>query len=129
MPSSAGTKPGFASALAHGLGRTQLPPLVLMLALASLTVLLSELTSNTATASLMVPIAGSFAEALSISPVRAIWLVSLAASLGFALPISTPPNALVYGTRLVPLRFMAGTGIVLDVLATLWLVCCIRQLS
>lgn len=115
---------GFAGALAQSLARVHLPPLVLMLALVGATVLLSELTSNTATASLMVPIAGSLAEALSVSPVQAIWLVALAASLGFALPVSTPPNAIVYGTRKVPLRFMAVTGIVIDVLATLWLVCC-----
>ena len=118
---------GFAMALAQGLAGVELPPLVLMLALAGATVLLSELTSNTATASLMVPIAGSLAEALSVSPVQAIWLVSLAASLGFALPISTPPNAIVYGTRCVPLRFMAATGIVVDILATIWLVCCIAM--
>ncbi|HKQ46884.1 MAG TPA: SLC13 family permease [Phycisphaerae bacterium] len=120
---------GFAGALAQGLAGVKLPPLVLMLALAFATVLLSELTSNTATASLMVPIAGSLAEALSISPVQAIWLVSLAASLGFALPISTPPNAIVYGTRRVPLRFMAATGIVVDILATVWLVCCVTMLG
>lgn len=118
---------GFATALAQGLSRVELPPLVLMLALVGATVLLSELTSNTATASLMVPIAGSLAEALSVSPVQAIWLVSLAASLGFALPVSTPPNAIVYGTRLVPLRFMAATGIVVDILATIWLVCCVTM--
>ncbi len=118
---------GFAGALAHGLAHVQLPPLVLMVALVGATVLLSELTSNTATASLMVPIAGSLAEALSVSPVQAIWLVALAASLGFALPVSTPPNAIVYGTRKVPLRFMAATGIVIDILATLWLVCCMTM--
>lgn len=118
---------GFAGALAQGLARVQLPPLVLMLALVGATVLLSELTSNTATASLMVPIAGSLAEALSVSPAQAIGLVALAASLGFALPVSTPPNAIVYGTRMVPLRFMAGTGIVVDILATIWLVCCVTM--
>lgn len=116
---------GFASALAAGLASADLPPLVLMLGLVGATVLLSELTSNTATAALMVPIAGSLAEVLNLSPVQAIWLVALAASLGFALPVSTPPNAIVYGTRLIPLRFMALTGIIVDILCTIWLVACV----
>ena len=116
---------GFATALSTGLAHAELPPLVLMLGLVGSTVLLSELTSNTATAALMVPVAGSLATALGLSPVQAIWLVALAASLGFALPISTPPNAIVYGTRQIPLRFMIITGITVDVLATIWLVCCV----
>lgn len=117
---------GFAGALATGLGRAELPPMVMMLGLVGTTVLLSELTSNTATAALMVPVAGSLAVVLGLSQVQAIWLVALAASLGFALPVSTPPNAIVYGTRLIPLKFMASTGIVVDILATIWLVCCVR---
>lgn len=116
---------GFASALADGLASADLPPLVLMLCLVGATVMLSELTSNTATAALMVPIAGSLAEVLNLSPVQAIWLVALAASLGFALPVSTPPNAIVYGTRLIPLRFMALTGIFVDILCTIWVVACV----
>jgi len=119
-------KNGAALAFADTVAALRVPPLLLMLAVAGGTVLLSELTSNTATASLMVPIAGALAPILGVSPVQAIWLVALAASLGFVLPVSTPPNALVYGTRLVPLRFMAATGIVIDALATVWVVLCIR---
>jgi sodium-dependent dicarboxylate transporter 2/3/5 len=104
----------------------ELSPVLLMLAMAGATVLLSELTSNTATASLMVPIAGSLADPLGLSPTHAIWLVALAASLGFALPVSTPPNALVYGTRLIPLRTMAAVGIAVDVLSIVWLVACMH---
>lgn len=116
---------GFASTLTDAIARASMPPVMLMLCLVGATVLLSELTSNTATAALMVPIAGSLAVPLGLSPVQAIWLVALAASLGFALPVSTPPNAIVYGTRLVPLRFMFVTGIVVDLLCTVWLVCCV----
>lgn len=115
---------GLARELATSLAGVNLPPLVLMLGLVGCTVILSELTSNTATANLMVPIAKSLAIGLSISQVQAIWLVAMAASLGFALPVSTPPNAIVYGTRLIPLRYMALTGIMVDILSTIWLVCC-----
>lgn len=117
---------GAADSLAHAVAGLKIGSFTMMLALAGVTVLLSELTSNTATASLMVPIAGSLAEGLGMPAAQAIWLVALAASLGFALPVSTPPNALVYGTRMVPLRKMATTGIVIDILATIWLVLCVK---
>lgn len=117
---------GAAEALAGAVSDTSLSPAVLMLLVAGATVLLSELTSNTATASLMVPVAGSLGAAMHLSPVQATWLVALSASLGFVLPVSTPPNALVYGTRLVPLRTMIFTGLAVDALCTIWLVCCIR---
>jgi len=120
---------GAGAALAHAVVSAHLPPLAVLCALAFATVLLSELTSNTATASLMVPIAGSLAAAAGVSPVQAIWLVALSASLGFALPVSTPPNALVYGTRLIPLRLMIAVGVLVDLLSTAWVVACVYWLG
>ncbi|MCG3131075.1 MAG: Sodium-dependent dicarboxylate transporter SdcS [Phycisphaerae bacterium] len=117
---------GAADALAGFVVALRMPPLSLMFALAGVTVLLSELTSNTATASLLVPIAAALAEKAGIPPVQMILLVALSASLGFALPISTPPNAIVYGTRLIPLRLMAGAGLVVDALTLVWVVVCVR---
>lgn len=120
---------GAAIALARAVGELDVAPLALTLAVAGATVLLSELTSNTATASLMVPIAGALAPAMGLSAVQAVWLVALCASMGFALPVSTPPNALIYGTRLVPLRFMAAVGLCVDLFGTLWIVACVRGLG
>jgi len=120
---------GAATALANSVAHAHLPPLALLLLLAAATVLLSELTSNTATAALMVPIAASLAPVVGMSPVKVIWVVALSASLGFALPVSTPPNALVYGTRLVPLRWMAVVGIMIDVVCLLWVVACVTLLG
>lgn len=120
---------GAATELARAVAESRLSPTTILFALAGVTVLLSELTSNTATASLMVPIAGSVAPAAGLSEVQGIWLVALSASLGFALPVSTPPNALVYGTRMVPLRLMAGLGVVVDVLSVTWVACCVRMLA
>ncbi|MCC6359905.1 MAG: anion permease [Phycisphaerales bacterium] len=117
---------GASDALANAVAQLNVPPLLLMIALGGVTVILSELTSNTATASTLVPIAGALAPALGMTPVDAIWLVALCASLGFALPISTPPNAIVYGTGLVPIRLMLAVGIVVDVLALLWVVACVK---
>lgn len=117
---------GAATELARAVAESRLGPTTILFALAGVTVLLSELTSNTATASLMVPIAGSVAPAAGLSEAQGIWLVALSASLGFALPVSTPPNALVYGTRLVPLRLMAGLGVIVDILSVTWVACCVR---
>jgi sodium-dependent dicarboxylate transporter 2/3/5 len=63
-----------------------------------------------------VPLAASLAQSLSLDPLPAILGAGLGASLGFMMPISTPPNAIIYGTKLVPLREMMITGLFLDLL-------------
>ncbi|MFO0838105.1 MAG: SLC13 family permease [Phycisphaerae bacterium] len=120
---------GAARELAGAVASTSLSSAALMLALGAATVLLSELTSNTATAALMVPIAAPMAAALGLSQPKLIWMVALCASLGFALPVSTPPNALVYSTRLIPVRFMLVVGVLVDALSLVWVVTCVRWLA
>jgi sodium-dependent dicarboxylate transporter 2/3/5 len=120
---------GAAKALAGAVASLQLSQLLVMLAIGGATVLLSELTSNTATAGLMVPIAASLAPAVDLPGTTVIWLVALCASLGFALPVSTPPNAIVYGTRMIPLRLMIFAGLLVDIFGLLWIVACLRVLG
>ncbi len=116
---------GAAEALAREVASLHASPTMTLLAVGAVTVLLSELTSNTATAALLVPVATRLAEHVHIAPVQMILLVALTASLGFALPISTPPNALVYGTGLIRLRRMVGIGLLVDVLSLAWVVACV----
>jgi sodium-dependent dicarboxylate transporter 2/3/5 len=123
------TVSGAARALVDAVALANVAPLALLLAIAVVTVLLSEVTSNTATAVLMVPIAASLGPVLEVSATKVIWIVALSASLGFALPVSTPPNALVYGTRLVPLRWMAAVGLTVDLLSVLFVVACVLLLG
>lgn len=120
---------GAANWIAAIAAGSELPPTLLMLAIGGATVLLSELTSNTATAALMTPLGAALAARAGLSPVPVIWTIALCASLGFALPISTPPNAIVYGTRLIRLRFMLATGLMIDVLSTIWVVVCVQTLA
>lgn len=120
---------GAAKSLAGAVAALHLSQILVMLAIGGATVLLSELTSNTATAGLMVPIAASLAPAVGLPGTTVIWLVALCASLGFALPVSTPPNAIVYGTRMIPLRLMIFAGLIVDVLGLLWIVACLRVLG
>lgn len=82
-------------------------------------VVLSEVSSNTASASTLVPLAIVVAGAAGVSPVPPAMGAALGASFGFMLPVSTPPNAIVYGSRLVPLGAMMRSGIVLDVAGAL----------
>jgi sodium-dependent dicarboxylate transporter 2/3/5 len=82
------------------------------------TVLLSEVGSNTAASSIMVPIA--LASVLTGASVTALVMsVALASGLGAMLPVSTPPNAVVYGTGKVPIRHMITTGIFVDVIGVM----------
>ncbi|MBI4473452.1 MAG: DASS family sodium-coupled anion symporter [Acidobacteria bacterium] len=79
-------------------------------------VLITELTSNTATTNMLVPVVISICSVAGVSPVAPAIGTCLGASLAFMLPISTPSNAIVYGTGLVPIRSMIGFGIIMDVL-------------
>jgi sodium-dependent dicarboxylate transporter 2/3/5 len=78
-------------------------------------VALSETSSNTASASMVVPVVIAVAGTAGVSPIPPAIGAALGASLGFMLPVSTPPNAIVYGTGLVPLREMIRAGLWLDV--------------
>ena len=88
----------------------------------ALTILVSEFASNTAAAALLVPMVIAAARSGGLDPVRPALGVGLAATCGFIFPVSTPPNAIVFGTGLVPLRRMIRTGVLLDLtsLVVIW---------
>jgi solute carrier family 13 (sodium-dependent dicarboxylate transporter), member 2/3/5 len=81
-----------------------------------LAVFISEFTSNTASANMILPIAISVSQAASIPPLKVALAATLASSLGFMLPISTGPNAIVFGSGLIPIKTMVRYGIVLDII-------------
>jgi len=60
--------------------------------------LLSELSSNTAAANILIPVIISVAQSAGVSPVAPAVGATIACSMGFMLPVSTPPNAIVYGS-------------------------------
>jgi len=75
---------------------------------------LTETTSNTAAATMVCPLAIAAAQAAGVSPVAPAVATALAASMAFMLPVSTPPNAIVYGSGCVPITAMLRHGAVLD---------------
>ena len=95
------------------------PTVVVIGAIALLFVLLTELTSNTATAAMAMPIMASLAPAVGMSPLALMATAALGSALGFMLPVGTPPNALAYGTGAVTSREMARAGVWMDIAAAL----------
>lgn len=91
-----------------------LPLPLLLLITMFMIVFLGELASNTAVAAIFLPVAGAAAVAVGVPPMTFALPVALAASLGFMLPVATPPNAIVYGSGLVSSRQMLRAGIVLN---------------
>jgi sodium-dependent dicarboxylate transporter 2/3/5 len=83
---------------------------------------LTELTSNTATANMVLPIMASLAEAIDVNPLLLMIPATLAASCAFMLPVSTPPNAIVYGSDRVPIIQMIKAGVVMDVVGLILIV-------
>jgi len=93
------------------------PPVVIELGLAVLVLVLSELASNTAVAAMAMPLAATLALATGQPPLTLLLVTGFAASTGFALPIATPPNAIVFGSGQVRVGQMFRAGFLLDVVA------------
>ncbi|GGF26076.1 sodium-dependent dicarboxylate transporter SdcS [Halobacillus andaensis] len=116
---------GFeASGLAEWIG-TQLTILegvnfILILAIVTaLVIFLTEITSNTATATMMFPIMASLAAAINVHPYSLMIGAGVAASCAFMLPVATPPNAVVFGSGYLRIPDMAKAGIFLNVFAVI----------
>ena len=88
--------------------------IVLMFALIVMLELLTEVTSNTAVVSMMIPIIISIAQGTGDNPITLCVAATIAASMAFMLPVATPPNALVYGTGYMKIKDMIKGGLVLD---------------
>ena len=82
-------------------------------------VLMSELASNTASAGLVVPLVIAIAQSAGIEPLLPALGACLGASFGFMLPISTPPNAIVYASGMIPVTSMIRVGLLFDLIGIL----------
>jgi sodium-dependent dicarboxylate transporter 2/3/5 len=96
-------------------GLDGLPMLVLLGVVCFGILLLTELTSNTATAATFLPITGALAVSLGQNPLLFLIPTALAANCSYMMPVGTPPNAIVYGSGLVTLPQMARAGLLLNV--------------
>lgn len=87
---------------------------ILVAVFSVLALLLSELTSHTAATNMIGPLAITIAVSAGLSPIPVSVGIALSASLGFMLPVSTPPNAIVYASGYVPITKMISTGVYID---------------
>ena len=107
---------GLAKAIGEGL-TSFLPwqtPLALIVLFTALAIILSEATSNTASANMIVPVAIAVSQAAGVNPILPALGATLGASMGFMMPISTAPNAIVYSSGYIPIGQMMKYGLALD---------------
>ncbi len=93
------------------------PPVLIVLLSVTLVVFLTELTSNTATATIFMPIMGAIAMALGQNPLLLMMPTCIGISMAFMLPAATPPNAVVFGSGKVSIQQMARTGFYMNLIA------------
>jgi sodium-dependent dicarboxylate transporter 2/3/5 len=104
----------FGESLTDALGVSSLVGITIVIVIVA--VLVSETTSNTASAAIMVPIAISIAAASGVNPTIPALAAIFGANYGFMLPVSTPPNAIVYSSGLLPITRMIKAGAVFDII-------------
>ncbi|WP_455218148.1 SLC13 family permease [Kaarinaea lacus] len=95
-----------------------IPPVFLILAITLVVIFLTEVTSNTATATLVLPMMGALAGAIEVSPLNLMVPAAVAASYAFMLPVATPPNAIVFSSRYVSIPQMARAGLWMNLVAS-----------
>ncbi|MDO5692385.1 MAG: DASS family sodium-coupled anion symporter [Pseudomonadota bacterium] len=99
-------------------------PFIIILGVTTFIIILTEFTSNTASAALLVPVFAAIAERMGMPPTVLVLMIGIGASCAFMLPVATPPNAIVYGTGQIGQSDMIKAGAVLNVFCvivlTLW---------
>ena len=97
-------------------GLSALHPVLLVGILCLMITFLTELTSNTATAEMFLPILAALGVAIQVDPLLLMIPATLSCSFAFMLPVATPPNAIVFGTDRVRMTDMARVGLVLNLI-------------
>ena len=93
------------------------PMVVVVLVVAAFIIFLTEFTSNTASAALLVPVFATIAVSLNIPKEILVLIIGIGASCAFMLPAATPPNAIVYGTGFIKQKDMIKAGMVLNLIS------------
>lgn len=106
---------GLSKWLASNLqGLAEAGTVAIIFSVATMMTFLTELTSNTATTQLILPLLNSTAKAMSLSPLLLMLPATLSASFAFMLPVATPPNAIVFGSGRLRVIDMVKTGLLLN---------------
>lgn len=89
-------------------------PLLVVVGVCLLMTFLTEITSNTATTEVMLPILAGVSVAMGVNPLMLMLPATISASCAFMLPVATPPNAIVFGSGCIEMRRMVRTGLILN---------------
>nr|KAG5691116.1 hypothetical protein BaRGS_030924 [Batillaria attramentaria] len=101
----------------HLAGMSQMPPWAISVVLSLFIAVATEVTSNSATTTLFVPVAGDLAVQLGVNPLYFMIPCTISASLAFLLPVATPPNAIVFASGYLRVRDMVLVGIPIQIFA------------
>ncbi len=94
-------------------------PLLVVLGTCLLMTFLTEITSNTATTQVMLPILARVSSAMGVNPLMLMLPATISASCAFMLPVATPPNAIVFGSGCVEMGRMVRTGLILNLVGVI----------
>lgn len=98
---------------------SSLHPVFLIVIIAFSITFLTELTSNTATIEMMLPILAGLAVSIDVNPLILMLPATLSSSMAFMLPVATPPNAIIFGSGRIKIADMAKAGLVLNLIGVL----------
>jgi sodium-dependent dicarboxylate transporter 2/3/5 len=96
-----------------------MPPFVMILLVCLMITFLTELTSNTATTEMILPVLAAIAVSTGINPLALMIPATLSASCAFMMPVATPPNAIIFGSGRLTVGEMARIGVVLNLIGAL----------
>ena len=103
----------------HLSGVASLHPFMIILTICLVITFLTELTSNTATTEMILPVLAGLAISTGINPIMLMIPATMSASMAFMLPVATPPNAIIFGTGRISVSTMARTGLLINLVGAL----------
>ncbi|MBI4878575.1 MAG: SLC13/DASS family transporter [Planctomycetes bacterium] len=110
-------------------GASDLGPVALLGVVCMVITFLTELTSNTATAEMSLPVLAGLCQTISLNPLYLMVPAALSCSCAFMLPVATPPNAIIFGTGRLRIIDLARTGFLLNLLGAVIIVAAMHFLG
>lgn len=96
-------------------GLSVLPALAIIIITAAIVSFLTELTSNTATSQIILPIVAAVSTAIGMNPLVLMLTAAISASMAFMLPVATPPNTIIFASGRIKISELAKTGLILNI--------------
>ncbi len=118
--SDSGLAGTIGNSITNALGVTSLLGVTILAVVVA--ILISETTSNTASVGIVVPIVIPIAQSAGVEPLIPALAAIFGSSYGFMLPVSTPPNAIVYGSGMIPITKMVRSGVFFDIIGAILIV-------